>query len=178
MSLTDLKILKGKILFFPIIQCRKIAQEFQHQIQYCTSLYIYLTKFILLAQVPEQIHFSYKSCTTTDLQRWYFSVKKGGERLKIHMWFSKLSISTGIFFFMSRCFTWICNLTVWSCDVFVMVTSCKNSSEDSPAQVLWLSCGADFPDLQRFFYMVTRTVSVIFNEIAVILETYVWHIYR
>lgn len=93
-----------------------------------------------------------------------FSVNKGGEKLKIHMWFRKWNIATGVFLFMSRWFTWICNLTGWSCHVLVMVTSCDNCNEDSPAQALWLSSAADFPALQRFFYMVTSTVSIIFNE--------------
>lgn len=55
MSLTDLKILKRSI-FFSVLQCRKITQEMQNEIQYYTSLFI--TKVMLLAQVPEQIQFS------------------------------------------------------------------------------------------------------------------------
>lgn len=112
MSLIDLKILKKKILFFNF-QCRKNTQEIQNQIQYCTLLYI--TKFVLLAKFLNKYIF-----IKTDLQWWYFSVKKG-ERLKIDMWLRKQSISAGVFFFMSRCFIWICNLTDWSCNVLVSV---------------------------------------------------------
>lgn len=45
--------------FFPILQCRKITQEMQNEIQYYTLLFI--TKVMLLSQLPEQIHFSSKA---------------------------------------------------------------------------------------------------------------------